>query len=72
MCGPPIPTVTNPDQAQAFVDARIAEGSDFIKIIHDDGSTWAWTNQRVPMLDNPTMAALIKAPHRRGKLAVVG
>jgi imidazolonepropionase-like amidohydrolase len=71
MGGPPTPTLTKPDQAQAFVDARIAEGSDFIKIIHDDGSTWAWTDRRVPMLDKPTMEALVKAAHKRGKLAIV-
>lgn len=71
MGGPPSPTLTSPDQAQAFVDARIAEGSDYIKIIHDDGSTWPWANKRVPMLDNPTMRALVDAAHRRGKLAVV-
>jgi imidazolonepropionase-like amidohydrolase len=71
MGGPPFPTLTGPDQAQAFVDARIAEGADYIKIIHDDGSTWPWTHDRVPMLDNPTMRALIAAAHKRGKLAVV-
>jgi len=58
MGGGPIPTITAPDQAQSFVDARIAEGSDYIKIIHDDGSTWAWTTKRVPMLDNATMRLL--------------
>lgn len=71
MGGPPSPTLTSPAQAQAFVDARIAEGSDYIKIIHDDGSTWPWTDKRVPMLDNPTMHALVVAAHSRGKLAVV-
>jgi imidazolonepropionase-like amidohydrolase len=71
MGGPLIPTITAPEQAQAFVDARIAEGSDYIKIIHDDGSTWNWTNKRVPMLDNETLRALVDAAHRRGKLAVV-
>jgi imidazolonepropionase-like amidohydrolase len=71
MGGPPIPTIASPDQAQQFVDARIAEGSDYVKIIHDDGSTWTWTNKRVPMLDNPTMRALVEAAHKRGKLAVV-
>lgn len=71
MGGPPVPTLTSSDQAQAFVDARIAEGSDFIKIFHDDGSTWPWTNKRVPMLDNTTMRALVEAAHKRGKLAVV-
>ena len=71
MGGPPIPTITSPNQAQAFVDARIAEGSDYIKIIHDDGSTWTWTSKRVPMLDNATMRALVEAAHARGKLAIV-
>jgi len=71
MGGPPFPTITGPEQAQEFVDARLAEGSDYIKIIHDDGSTWNWTTKRVPMLDNRTMRALVEAAHKRGKLAVV-
>lgn len=71
MGGPPFPTLTGPDQALAFVEARIEEGADYIKIIHDDGSTWPWTHDRVPMLDNPTMRALVAAAHKRGKLAVV-
>jgi imidazolonepropionase-like amidohydrolase len=71
MGGGPIPTITAPGQAQSFVDARIAEGSDYIKIIHDDGSTWAWTTKRVPMLDNPTMRAVVEAAHKRGRMAVV-
>jgi len=71
MGGPAIPTIAGPDEAQTFVDARIAEGSDYIKIIHDDGSTWNWTTKRVPMLDNATMRAVIQAAHNRGKLAVV-
>jgi imidazolonepropionase-like amidohydrolase len=71
MGGGPIPTIKASEQAQSFVDARIAEGSDYIKIIHDDGSTWAWTTKRVPMLDNATMRALVEAAHKRGKLAVV-
>ncbi len=35
--GIPFPTIKKPEEAQAFVDDRIAEGSDFIKIIYDDG-----------------------------------
>jgi imidazolonepropionase-like amidohydrolase len=71
MGGPPSPTLASPGEAAAFVDARIQEGSDYIKIIHDDGSTWPWTKDRVPMLDNSTMRALVAAAHKRGKLAVV-
>jgi hypothetical protein len=48
MGGPPIPMITtSPAEAQEFVDQRIAEGSDFIKIIYDDLSL----RQKVPILD---------------------
>ena len=59
-----MPTLTKPEEAQAFVDARIAEGSDFIKIIYSHG--WEF-----PSLDKPTLAALIRAAHNRKKLAAV-
>jgi hypothetical protein len=59
-----IPTLARPGEAQAFVDARIAEGSDFIKIIYSHG----W---KFPSLDKPTLAALIRAAHNRKKLAAV-
>lgn len=58
------PTITSPEQAQAFVDARIAEGSDFIKIVMESGYGF-------PSLDLATARAVIAAAHRRGKLAVV-
>ena len=60
--GVPIPTIRNADEAQAFVDARIAEGSDFIKIIYGPPP---------PAIDRATLAAVIAAAHARGKLAVV-
>ncbi len=69
MGGGPIPTLSSPAEAQAFVDARIAEGSDYIKIIRDDLS---WMRPGgVPTLDSATIAALTSAAHARGKLAVV-
>ena len=63
-----IPTLSSPSEAQAWVDARIAEGSDYIKIVVDDAS--AYGGHR-PTLDQPTLKALIDAAHKRGKLAVV-
>jgi len=63
-----IPTLSSPAEAQAWVDARIAEGSDYIKIIVDDAS--AYGSHR-PTLDRETVKALIDAAHRRGKIAVV-
>ena len=65
--GMPIPTLGRPEEAQAWVDARIAEGSDFIKIVLEAG----WPGHPVPSLDVPTVKALVDAAHRRGKLAVV-
>ncbi len=62
-----IPTLTSPQDAQAFVDARIAEGSDYIKIIYENGSAYG---RQIPTLSPATMAAVVEAAHRRGKLAV--
>jgi imidazolonepropionase-like amidohydrolase len=66
--GMPIPTIETPDSAQAFVDARLVEGSDYIKIVYDDGKSYGlnW-----PTISTATMAAVIRAAHARGKLAVV-
>src|SRR5262245_4727396 len=64
MGGPQIPTISEPGEAQAFVDARIAEGSDYIKIIHDGRGGMPDTSVEL-------MKALIDAAHKRGKLAVV-
>jgi imidazolonepropionase-like amidohydrolase len=66
--GFPIPTITGPGEAQAFVDARIAEGSDYIKIIYDDGSA---SGRHFESISKATMAAVVAAAHKRGKLAVV-
>jgi imidazolonepropionase-like amidohydrolase len=68
MGGPPFPTIADSSEAAAFVDARVAEGSDFLKIIYDDLVS---IGMRVPMMDRRTLAGLVAAAHRRGKLAVV-
>ncbi len=66
--GLPIPTITDTARAQDFVDARTAEGSDFIKIILDDGSAYGLTR---PTISLEILSAVIKAAHRRSKMAVV-
>ncbi len=66
--GVPVPTLTGPAGAKEFVDARIAEGSDFIKIIVDNGGTYGMSR---PTISEETMAAVIAAAHARGKMAVV-
>lgn len=63
----PVPTITNPDSAKAFVDARIAEGSQWIKVIYTVG----YPQRPLPTLDLTTVRAVVAAAHRRGKLVVV-
>jgi imidazolonepropionase-like amidohydrolase len=60
-----IPTLEGPGEAQAFVDARLAEGSDYIKIVYDHLRPSAKT------LTRESLAAVVAAAHARGKLAVV-
>lgn len=66
--GPSIPTISGPDEAQEFVDARLAEGSNYIKIMYEDGST---TGRSFYVLSRTTLEAVVAAAHRRGKLAIV-
>ncbi len=66
--GMSIPTIAGPDEAQSFVDERIAEGSDYIKIVYDDGA--AYGSPR-PSISEATLTAVIEATHRRDKLAIV-
>jgi imidazolonepropionase-like amidohydrolase len=67
--GMKFPTLTGPQEAQAWVDDRIAEGSDYIKIMYEYGGDTGQGGR--PSIDKPTLEALIVAAHARGKLAVV-
>jgi imidazolonepropionase-like amidohydrolase len=66
--GPGMPTINGLDEAQEFVDARIAEGSDYIKIMYEDGTS---SGRSFNAISRATLAAVIAAAHRRGKLAIV-
>lgn len=68
--GLPIPTLQTPQEAPAWVAARIADGSDWIKIVYepkDAAGEWP----RFASLDQATVAALIQAAHDAHRLAVV-
>jgi imidazolonepropionase-like amidohydrolase len=64
-----VPTLTGPADAQGWVDARIAEGSDFIKVMYEFGGE----NGKVvrPSIDRATLNAIVAAAHQRGKLVIV-
>ena len=59
----PFPMLTAADQAEQFVAERIAEGSDYLKIISGTGGLW-------PSLDSETIKALVTAAHARGLVVV--
>ncbi|MXX70400.1 MAG: amidohydrolase family protein [Gemmatimonadetes bacterium] len=66
--GIPVETLTGPDEATEWVRARKTEGSDWIKIIYEDGSAF---DMEIPSLDGETVAAVIAAAHAEGLAAVV-
>jgi imidazolonepropionase-like amidohydrolase len=63
-----IPTIDKAAGAAAFVDARLAEGSDYIKIVYDDGASYA---RRFRSIDRDTLNAVVAAAKARNRLAVV-
>ena len=65
--GSTIPTVSSPEEAEAFVRARIDEGSDYIKIVYG----YFGSSIELTSISRETLDALIAAAHRHGKLAVV-
>lgn len=66
--GIPVPTVTSPAEAVAFVDARIAEGSDYIKIVYDDGANYGLS---IPTISKSVLEAAVDEAHARGRLSLV-
>ena len=63
--GIPFATISNPDEAAAFVRARAAEGSDYLKILYEPGAGIVTT------ISYETLAALVAAARAQGLLSVV-
>jgi imidazolonepropionase-like amidohydrolase len=63
-----VPTLTNPEDAAAFVAQRVDDGADFIKLIYDN---FKMVDRPVPTLSKETMTAVVEAAHAQGKLAIV-
>jgi imidazolonepropionase-like amidohydrolase len=68
--GMAIPTLAAPGEADAWVQARRDEGSDYIKIVREDMHVYR-EGEALPTLDAATSAAIIQAAHRRGLRAMV-
>ena len=65
--GFPVPTLDKSADAGKFVADRVREGSDYIKIILEDGSAYGMT---LPTLSDEMVELAVKAAHEHDKLAV--
>lgn len=60
-------TVADPGQAKQFVEARLAEGIDYLKIVVDDGSVHG---AQLPALTPDIVTALVEAAHAAGLMTI--
>lgn len=65
--GPP----GGPEDAAAFVEARVEEGADHIKIFYEYGSSEQEALDPNPLLEEPVMRAAVGAAHDHGKVVSV-
>lgn len=65
--GMKIPTLSTPEEATAFVDGRVADGSDYLKIVIENGSAYG---HAIASLDAATIKALAAAGHAKGLMSV--
>lgn len=65
--GPAWPTAAGVLEVPGFVDDRITEGADYIKVMVEDGQV---LGSSVPMLAPELLAATVQAAHARGKMVL--
>lgn len=62
-----VETLSDPAEADEWVAKRLREGSDYIKIIVDDGTLWGTS---LPTLKPATVKALVEGAHTHGRMAI--
>ena len=62
-----VPIVDGADEAAQFVNERVREGSDYIKLILEDGRAYG---QTIPTIDRETFSIAVRTAHEKRKLAV--
>ncbi|WP_409465651.1 amidohydrolase family protein [Amycolatopsis sp. GA6-003] len=65
---PPWPTATRPQEVAAFVEARVSEGADYLKVLVEDGRLFG--SDTLPRLAPELVAATVRESHRRGKMVL--
>ena len=63
-----MPSATTPEEAVAFVEQLVASGSDYIKVMIEEGSVLA--SPGLPMMSNDTLVAAVQAGHKHGKKVI--
>ncbi len=64
-----VPVLESAAGAKAFVDARVTEGSDYIKVFIENLSEYR-SARTMPTLSRDEVCAVIKAAHEDGKMAI--
>lgn len=62
------PTVTNREEALAFVNEQVREGADYIKIMIEEGTVLAAPG--LPVLSQDILRAAVEEAHRHHKIAI--
>ncbi|MEV5752056.1 amidohydrolase family protein [Actinoallomurus sp. NPDC052308] len=63
-----MPSVSTPQEAVAYVNARVAEGADYIKVMIEDGAVMG--HPGLPMISTETLKAGVAEAHRLGKQVI--
>ncbi|MGI8591832.1 MAG: amidohydrolase family protein [Nakamurella sp.] len=63
-----MPSASTPDEAVAFVEQLVAGGSDYIKVMIEEGSVLA--SPGLPMMTNQTLLAAVAAAHGQGMTVI--
>jgi len=61
------PTLSGPEYARGFVEDRIEEGSDYIKVVYDDGAEYGIS---IHSLSRETLTLVARVAHEHGKIVV--
>ena len=60
-----MPSATTPDEATRFVEQLVETGSDYIKVMIEEGTVLA--SPGLPMMTNETLIAAVTAAHNTAK-----
>jgi imidazolonepropionase-like amidohydrolase len=64
---PELPTVGRPQDTARFVEERIAEGADYVKVLIESGKT---LGKDVPVVDERIVKAAVTAAHERDRMVI--